>query len=193
MAGSPPTTMTLSGTDAPAWARVGAPPLPRVAGGTAGDTGGCPGLDYGVWGLLHEEEVTNHLELVHRCSEVVGCCGTMGCSVLVWGHLRADSQLPLPARAAGKGLAFGSLFFPAAAVPAWSGLCLQSWPCCWHLRGCVGPGGPPPRPPGCLWGSAELLGASERIAMLLRTCWMWQGRGKHCCAGGVRTKGSLLS
>lgn len=53
--------------------------------------------------------------------------------------------------------------------------------------------GPAPRPPGCLWGSAELLGASELIAMLLRTCCMWQGRGRRCCAGGVRTRGSLPS
>lgn len=118
---------------------------PQGGWGHSGRHWWLPGLAYGVWGLLHEEEITKNSGLVRRCSGVVGRCGAMGCSVLLWGHLRADSQLPLPARGAGKGSAFGSLF-PAAAAPVWSELCLRSWPCCWYLRGQVGSGGPPQDP-----------------------------------------------
>ena len=128
----------------------GAPPLPGVAGGhgggrwwlpCAGSWGGFGGSGCGC-SCSTRRRLAKHLGCVRPCSKAVRRCGATGCSVLVWGHLGADTQLPLPACGAGKGMAFGSLFpallnpcqlgpgyacSPGPAAGMWGGLCGARW------------------------------------------------------------------
>lgn len=121
----PPPPVTWSGTDALAWAQAGGSPTPRGGGGywwlpCTGSWGRFGGFGCGC-SCSTRRRLANHLGCVHPCSEAVQCCEAMGCSVLVWGHLGADTQLPLSACGTGKGMAFGSLF-PALLHPCQLGL-----------------------------------------------------------------------
>lgn len=178
----PPTAVTSSGTDAPAWARARGSSAPRGGWGARWGTlvaALCWFMGWvwrlRVWVLLqHEEEVSKAFGV--RASLQQGRTALRGHRMLGPGVGPPRSRHPAPPACmwGWEGDGFW-VTLPSAAEPvsARSGLCLQSWPCCWNVGGAVrGQVDLPPTsrsPPTCLWGSAELLGASKPHAALLRT------------------------